>query len=258
MSEKVLLILVDGMRPDSLEICNHPLIKKMKETGIYVAEAQTVMQSVTLPCHMSLFHSVPPERHGILTNTYTPQVRPINGLCEQLRLGKKSCGLFYNWGELRDLAKPSSIAYSCFVSGRIYTYKIANVKITDEAIKYINNSNPDFIFLYLGDTDEVGHAFGWMTDEYIKSVYESWDCIEKIISSIPDDYTIIITSDHGGHDRSHGTDLPEDMTIPLFINGKSINPTIELKNVNIIDIAPTITKLLDVEAADEWEGKSLL
>ena len=97
-----------------------------------------------------------------------------------------------------------------------------------------------------------------MTDEYIKAVYESWNCIEKIVSSIPDDYTIIITADHGGHDRSHGYDIPEDMTIPLFIKGKGFTPEVELKNANIMDIAPTVTKLLGVEAADEWEGKSLL
>ena len=97
-----------------------------------------------------------------------------------------------------------------------------------------------------------------MTEEYIKSVYESWDCIEKIVSSIPDDYTIIITSDHGGHDRSHGRDIPEDMTIPLFIKGKSVSPAAELKDASIIDIAPTIAKLLGIEPAAEWEGKSLI
>jgi predicted AlkP superfamily pyrophosphatase or phosphodiesterase len=257
MSEKILLILVDGMRPDSLEICKHPFISKMKRTGSYTGEAQTVMPSVTLPCHMSLFHSVAPDRHGVLTNTYTPQVRPINGLFEQLRLSKKSCGFFYNWGELRDLAKPDSIAYGCYVSGHIYTYKEANSIITDEAIKYINKAKPDFVFLYLGYTDEAGHAYGWMTEEYIESVYESWDCIEKIVTSISEDYTVMITADHGGHDRSHGSDSPEDMTIPLFIKGSTFTPDVKLENVNIIDIAPTIVRLLGVEAADEWEGKSL-
>jgi predicted AlkP superfamily pyrophosphatase or phosphodiesterase len=29
MSKKVLLVLVDGMRPDSLEACKHPYIGKM-------------------------------------------------------------------------------------------------------------------------------------------------------------------------------------------------------------------------------------
>lgn len=258
MSEKVLLILVDGMRPDSLDVCNHPFIRKMKEEGIYIPTAQTVMPSVTLPCHMSLFHSVAPDRHGILTNTYTPQVRPINGICEQLHLYKKTSGLFYNWGELRDLSRPGTISYGCFISGHIYSYEIANVKVTEEAIKSINESSPDFIFLYLGYANEAGHAFGWMSDEYIKSVYQSWDCIEKIASSIPDDYTIIITSDHGGHDRSHGRDIPEDMTIPIFIKGKGIDPSTKIESASIIDIAPTVTKLLGVEAAEEWEGRPLV
>ncbi|NLB36565.1 MAG: sulfatase-like hydrolase/transferase [Clostridiales bacterium] len=258
MSEKVLLILVDGMRPDSLEVCGHPFIKRLIENASYTAEARTVMPSVTLPCHMSLFHSVTPDRHGILTNTYMPQVRPINGLFEQLRQSNKSCGFFYNWGELRDLAKPDSIACGCYVSGHIYTYKAANQKITDEAIKYINKSNPDFTFLYLGYTDAIGHDYGWMTEEYIKAVYESWDCIERIVKSIPDDYAIIITADHGGHGRSHGSEIPEDMTIPLFLKGKAFNPNSQPKDANIIDIAPTVTKLLGVQAADEWEGKPLI
>lgn len=47
--------------------------------GSYSLRARTVMPSVTLPCHMSLFHSVDPGRHGILTNTYVPQARPRGG-----------------------------------------------------------------------------------------------------------------------------------------------------------------------------------
>ena len=50
--------------------------------------------------------------HGILTNTYVPQVRPVNGLCEQLRAGGRKCAFFYNWEELRDLSRPESLAFS--------------------------------------------------------------------------------------------------------------------------------------------------
>ncbi len=138
MSEKVLLILVDGMRPDSLDVCGHPFIEQLKEMSSFTAVAQTVMPSVTLPCHMSLFHSVAPDRHGILTNTYVPQVRPIHGLFEQLSKNNKTCGLFYSWEELRDLAKPGSIACGYYLSGRIHTHQTADQKITEEAISYIH------------------------------------------------------------------------------------------------------------------------
>lgn len=258
MSEKVVLILADGMRPDSLEKSGHPFIEEMKAKGSYTLDAQTVMPSVTLPCHMSLFHSVPPERHGILENIYTAQVRPIAGLFEQLSANHKVCGLFHNWSELRDLARPGSLAHSCFISGGVYTYEASNKMLTDRAIEYINEQSPDFTFLYLGLVDEVGHRHGWMSAEYIQSVYDSWVCIEKTVRSIPEEYTVIVTSDHGGHDRSHGTNMPEDMTIPILMQGRSFAPGKLIPDANIIDIAPTITKLLDVQSNKDWEGKSLI
>ena len=111
--KKVQLILVDGMVPESLSACGNPYAMELLSKSLYTLNAQTVMPSVTLPCHMSLFHSVDPTRHGITTNFYMPQVRPVNGLFEQLK-GKK-CGIFYNWEELRDLSRPGSdtVAWFC-------------------------------------------------------------------------------------------------------------------------------------------------
>jgi predicted AlkP superfamily pyrophosphatase or phosphodiesterase len=256
MNNKVLLIIVDGMRPDSIQ--NIPFAQELIKKSSYTFNANTVFPSVTLPCHMSLFHSVSPQRHGITTNTYIPQVRPINGLCEQLRAAKKTCAFFYNWEELRDLSRPDSLAYSFFASGHIYSFQKANIMVTQKTIEYLNDGLPDFVFLYLGYTDWAGHAYGWMSDEYIQAVRESWDCIEKIMATLPENYTTFITSDHGGHDRSHGTDMKEDMTIPIIIKGSNFAENVELNNVNIIDIAPTIVDLLKAEPAEEWEGCSIL
>ena len=83
---KVLLILVDGMRPDA--VVQNKIAGKFLEESTFSLNAATVFPPVTLPCHMSLFHSVDPSRHGILTNVYIPQVRPIQGLCEVLAKGE--------------------------------------------------------------------------------------------------------------------------------------------------------------------------
>lgn len=55
MDGKVLLILVDGMRPDAVTSCNHPAVGDFMENSLYTLSARTVMPSVTLPTHMSLF-----------------------------------------------------------------------------------------------------------------------------------------------------------------------------------------------------------
>ncbi len=251
--KKTLLILIDGMRPDGLKVCGHPFIKELEAHSYYTYSAQTVMPSVTLPCHMSLFHSVHPDRHGILTNTYVPQVRPINGICEVLKAAQKKCAMFYNWEHLKDLARPGSLFYSNY-AGRPLTWDVTNGMLTENAAKTISTLEPDFTFLYLGWTDEAGHAHGWMGPEYIHSISCSLDCVESIVKTLPEDYLVVLTADHGGHERRHGEDIPEDMTIPVFFYNPAFSST-EISEAGIIDIAPTITGYMGVEPDPDWEGK---
>ena len=86
----------------------------------------------------------------------------------------------------------------------------------------------------------------------------SFNNIRKLYDALPDDYVIIVTADHGGHDRTHGTELNEDMIIPIMVLSKNEKIEIDFTNSSIKDIAPTVTKLLGVSPDDEWEGKSLL
>ena len=254
MSEKVILILVDGMRPDGMMGCGNPFAQKLVENSTYSLSARTVMPSVTLPCHMSLFHSVDPQRHGILTNTYVPQVRPVKGMFDVFEEADKKCAFFYTWEELRDLSRPDHIHTALCINQHMQAD--TDIKITDAAIKYINEEEPDFLFLYLGETDEVGgHDCGWMSEQYMKSVSKALSCVERLQGAVSDDYTIILCADHGGHDRSHGSDCPEDMTIPVLFCGKPFEKNKEVKDVSIKDIATTIAGLLEVKPAKEWEGK---
>ena len=253
---KVIVILPDGMRPDSLPGIENA--QRIIAGSAYSMNATTVSPSVTLPCHISLFHSVTPQRHGTTTNTYTPQVRPIDGLCEVLKKADKKCAIFYNWEEIRDVSRPNSLAHSCFYAGRRIGYKQAGEELTDAAIDYLKKYDADFTFIYFGYPDMQGHNFGWMTEEYHEAVRSSWDNIEKIVDALGDEYTYIITADHGGHDRTHGSEMPEDMLIPVIIKGKDFEAGRILEDVNIIDIAPTVAKLLGAEPDEEWEGKSLI
>ena len=252
---KTILILVDGMRPDSL--ANIEAAHKIMSKSTYTMNAETVFPSVTLPCHVSLFHSVTPERHGTTTNVYMPQVRPINGLCEVLKNADKRNAIFYNWEDIRDISRPNSLTHAAFYAGRRLGYKETGEKLTEELIDYLKSYDNDFTFLYLGYTDWAGHKYGWMSEEYLDAMKNSWDNIEKIMTELGDEYTYIITADHGGHDRTHGTELPEDMLIP-FIALKKNAEGIRVDNVNLKDIAPTITTLLGVAPDEDWEGRSLI
>lgn len=68
----------------------------------------------------------------------------------------------------------------------------------------------------------------------------------------------MVTSDHGGHEFTHGTPCDEDMTTPLIISGPGIAPGSKIASpVSIMDIAPTILSFLGVPAPAEWSGSAL-
>ena len=257
MDEKVLLILADGLRPDAMMQCGHPFVKELLSKSSYTLEGTSVFPPVTLPAHVSLFHSVTPDRHGTTTNTYMPQVRPIPGLFEQLALYGKKCAFFYSWEELRDIGRPASLACSYLYSGEKNTYKKADMMVTQQAIRDIPAERPDFAFIYLGFTDDIGHRIGWMTPQYMDACRLAFDQIERMFDTFSKNYTIIFTADHGGHQRLHGMDIPEDMLIPITFTGPSFKANAKIPPVNLCDIAPTITDLMGVLKCTQWEGKSL-
>ena len=257
MDKKVILVSIDGMRPDGLLQCGNPYVRELMQIASYTLDARTVFPSVTLPCHMSLFHSIPPERHGITTNLYMPQVRPVKGLFEQVKSAKKKAAMFYGWEPLRDVARPGSL----FTAGYEWAYAEDNTDriLTNKALEVIEKHQPDFVFVYMVETDEKGgHDNGWMTDAYLKCIHDAIDNVKTLIEQAGDEYTVIVTADHGGHDRAHGTDMPEDMTIPMFFYGPDFEPGKELQGVSLLDLAPTIAKLMNINASPEWEGKALV
>lgn len=256
---KVLLILVDGMRPDSITACGNPYGAKMLQSCRFSSlKAKTVFPSVTLPCHMSLFHSVTPQQHGILTNTYVPMAHKVNGLAEVLHTAGKRCAFYYTWEELRDLARPGSLCASVFAS--MYEKEGPNPEdvVTGAAISAMQKEAPDFIFLYLGLADETGHRYGWMSKEYLAVINHSWDLIRRAVQDAPDNYKILITSDHGGHDMNHGSDDPLDMTIPVIIPEHGAPDRYREGEVCITDLAPTIVQWLDIKPDPQWIGSSLV
>lgn len=252
--KKVILILVDGMRSDSLEACGNEFALKFARESISKVFATTVMPSVTLPCHFSLFKSVDPNRHGILSNTYVPLARPIPSLFDTLRRSGRKCGMFYNWEELRDLNYPGNLLISSFITMDVPG---SDEYVTTESIKNIAKYDLDCSFVYLGETDEVGHHHGWMGEEYLSCVSRAWDMIRRIREAFPD-HVVIVTADHGGHEHNHGADIPEDMQIPIIISGNGLEASEKMESANIIDIAPTIASIMDVETDRDWSGVSLV
>lgn len=255
--EKVILISIDGMRPDGLLNCKNPYLDTLLKESTYTLDAKTVLPSVTLPCHMSMFYSVTPERHGITTNLYTPPVRPIDGLFEQLGKANKMSAMYYGWGPIRDVARPELLKASEYIWA--YSFDNTDKMLTESACRYIEKAEPDFVFLYMVETDEKGgHDNGWMSEAYLECINKAIDNVKTVVEKFGDKYTVIVTADHGGHDRAHGSDMAEDVTIPIMFRGNKFEKGKNISGVSILDLTPTIADVMEINASEEWEGKSIL
>lgn len=165
--------------------------------------------------------------------------------------------MFYGWEPLRDIASPGCLRFSTYINA--YMKESSDTVLTDEALRNIEENHPDFVFLYMVETDEKGgHDNGWMSEEYLRRISIAIDNAKRVVERFGEEYSVIIMAGHGGHDRSHGSDMPEDMTIPLFFYGKSFRAGEITGTLSLLDIAPTIAKMMGIDPEPEWEGRSVI
>jgi predicted AlkP superfamily pyrophosphatase or phosphodiesterase len=250
----VLFVMIDGLRPDAITPERCPALTALMAHGACSLRAQSVMPSITLPCHMSIFHSVPPGRHGVTTNTWSPMARPLPGLVEVAHAAGRSCSFYYNWEPLRNLSEPGHLVHSYFRDND--QIPGGDHAIAGEAMRSLPVDKPDFAFVYLGTVDVAGHAFGWMSNRYLEQAGYVDGALGALLAVLPAAAHVLVHADHGGHERTHSTDSPDDMTIPWVLAGPGVRAGHELQiPISLLDTAPTLARLLGVQPDAQWEGK---
>ncbi len=156
-------------------------------------------------------------------------------------------------------------------------------KIAEEiAIKLLNSVDVDLFIIYFNGTDKVGHLY-WKyyqpnsmiykpSDKNIKLykdlISDYYQYIDKAIGRIIDqkgNHTIIIASDHGMEAQPQLL-TGSYMSIPsgnhnlkqpgiLLIRGSGIKRGVELKEISILDLAPTILALAGLPVARDMDGR---
>jgi arylsulfatase A-like enzyme len=114
----------------------------------------------------------------------------------------------------------------------------------------------DLLFVHLPQVDQTGHASGWMSAEYLAQVQQTDEAVGRLLSLLPAEANVILTADHGGQLKNHGTRERCDMTIPWIIAGPRVTHRGALtRPVRTVDTAITALSLLGVPAPPNATGK---
>jgi predicted AlkP superfamily pyrophosphatase or phosphodiesterase len=258
--ERIILCVIDGLRPDALLQAKVPVIRQLMVDGAYTLQAQAVVPSISLPCHVSLFCGVRPARHGTLSNVWIPPQPPVSSLLDVAHVAGRSTASFYNWEELRDLSRPGSLDMACF-RALGDPEGDGDLEIGATAAAYLAERAPSLAFVYLGALDEVGHRHGWMTAPYLQALEKAdravgMICEGLLVAGLLNGSAIFVLADHAGHERDHGAATSLDLTIPWIASGAGIRKGHRIAApVSLIDTAPTLAYLLGLPRPEEWEGQ---
>jgi len=246
---KVALISIDGLRPDALTATEAPNILALARRGSYTFAAQTVFPSTTLPSHASMLTGVEPSAHGITFDEYRETFQLTTPTVFSLaRTAGKRTVMVVGKTKFKQLS----------VAGSVDSYVQAtrgDVDVVNEAVVLLP-AGFDLLFVHLPQVDHTGHACGWMSAEYVAQLQQTDEAVGRLVSLLPPETTVILTADHGGQLKTHGTRDKVDMTIPWIIAGPRVVHRGPLSRpVRTVDTALTVLNLLGVAPPANVTGK---
>lgn len=265
VASHVVIVSIDGLRPDAIAKFNARTMLRLMREGTYTLTAQTILPSKTLPSHTSMLTGVDAGEHGITWNSDETDehghvnVPTVFGLAKEA--GYRTAA-FFSKTKFHHLEAPRTLDHVVSPHGGFLTGRFSADRTVGFVEDYLESdaAEPNLLFVHIGEPDYAGHLFGWMSQTYGMAVRQADRALAEIIDEANDrfgggNYTLIVTADHGGHGRDHGSDDPRDTTIPWIVWGKGVQPGAPLPAIRTMDTAATALWLLGVEAPADWVGR---
>lgn len=253
----VIIMSFDGLRPDALrQVMPAGLLAR----AAYSWDAKTTLPSSTMPSHASMLSGVGPDVHTVRFNDWRPSrgyFRLATVFSVTTASGKTSAA-FVTKSKLLFFARPGTVAHAEHLQFPAYDQTAA----TRAAMRYLTRAQPHLLFIHLADPDDAGHAHGWMSAPYMAAVRKVPDTIGIVLDVLNrmlanDQSLVIVTADHGGHRRTHGTADPQDVTIPWLAFG-AVEPGPVRRTIMTYDTAATALAALGLSIPASWRGQSAL
>lgn len=258
-TEHVILISIDGLRPDAIEAFDLSTLQRLMGAGSYTLEATTILPSKTLPSHTSMLTGRTPAAHGITFNRAMEEegIVQVPTIFEIARRAGSHTAAFYSKAKFRHLDREGAYDHRQVPSSNADNWMAT--RTVPDALQYMRHYRPNLLFIHIGEADYAGHGAGWMSFFYGLAARRADGAVERIVEEADDvygegEYTVIITADHGGHGRHHGTDSVEDVTIPWIAFGEGVVQGGRPEGVRTMDTAATALWLLGITVPESFEG----
>ncbi len=152
--------------------------------------------------------------------------------------------------KLRQMAEPETTD--------VFEIRYGEPAVTREAVAQIAQGF-DLMFVHFAGADLRGHKYGWMSTAQLTVLRQGDEALGKILTALEENNLrhstlILVTADHGGHDKNHIGLTIEDYRIPWIASGPGIMPVEITASLSIMDTAATAAYALRLPQQTDWDG----
>lgn len=263
----VLVISIDGLRPDCLLRADAPSIRSLMARGSFTMYARTTDIAITTPSHISMLTGVIPERHGIMFNGDPPEdarilVPTIFDFAHDAHL---STGIASGKRKFVLFGRTKHIDYATITTDPVGSDDVVGAGA--EAI--IREHKPRLMFVHFPGADVAGHGIGWGTPEQLAAIGKIDHAVGGVLHAVEeaglkDSTYIILSADHGGSVRTHGRGDVRSRYIPWIFVGPGVRENYDLTrlgrdyDIATYDTFATACYVLGIPVPDDSDGKPIL
>lgn len=254
----IVLITVNGLGKEGFKHAYTPNINGLAASGVKTTGTVTVLPSNGQTVAASILTGVEPQKHRFYKKGDQPKAKTL--IKAFAAYGRKVV-LIDGTGQLKGL-----------VADKNYHSALEQFKghgdkgVMDQAIKEFKAEGPYFMNIILPGVDQAGHEKGARSEEYRKSITLADEQIGRFLLTIneygvTDNTLVVVTGDHGFTDKNHGRGeaafSEEEMIVPTIITGPGVRESMIIPPVKIVDIAPTLALLADLNPFEDATGMVL-
>ncbi|MEU3397718.1 alkaline phosphatase family protein [Streptomyces filamentosus] len=270
-ADKVLVVGMDGLRHDRIDAANAPVLKSLMANGTYgrsLLYANPMAATSSGPGWSTISTGVWPDKHGVKDNTFTGKnYAKYPGFLARLSQVRPGLSLFaaVDWPELDTHGTVTPGADAKLVYDNDYV--VNDALITDLTEQVLRDQNPDVLFVYFGETDEIGHNHGAASPKYLDAIAVQDGQLGRLLAAIEarptraaERWTVIVTTDHGHTDAGgHGGSSVEERRTFVLAQGPGIAAGARPVDTRLVDVAPTVFRQLGIVPDPSWglDGKPI-
>lgn len=224
----VILISLDGTRPDDVVKERLPSLVSLAERGLQAERLQAEWPTNTFPNHVTLVTGVPPAQHGLVNNAFYDSERGF--------FNKKNAENWIEaeplWSILAGYKIPSASYHWVGSEGpwpktgrgasdwKPFSGRTSEMEKVDQILRWLDRedsaSRPRFVTAWFHGADHAGHVAGPDSEAVVRALLAQDQAIHRLIQGLEErnlfeTTTLIFVSDHGMASADTRVDLGEKL-----------------------------------------------